>query len=816
MKGKMINKSKKGAALLLLLVILVSAISGCGKEAAENGNNAPGAANNTNSMDSIGDNNGDGKENDSDKAADNAKDTQGHDAKQQTEPTAMGRYVETVTDLSKRLSGFRNRLFRLADGTLIITDALNPFLASKDNGLTWEEDKRDWRTRFLEEERSVMDIAIGADNTVAAIYSDRDGDGEYTEKLLIVEPDGTEIPVEMPMLSDKNHPGKVAITDNGRIFVSITGNDELYEVKKDGSCDLFLTIQEGMPGFLQFQGNLLVIDGSAYDNPIFYDIEKREYIEDEILADFSKEEYDGGNKFNYDDGYEMYLFPGEEDILYIAGELGLHRHVIGGSAIEQVIDGSLCTFGNPAHRVQSVLMLDNNEFLAIFTGKRLVRFVYDPDMPTVPNERLKVYSLKENSTIQQAISLYQTKNPEVFLEYEIGMEQGSSVTREDAIKNLNTKIMAGEGPDVIILDNLPIDSFIEKGLLMDLVPLLGGLSGEEELFGNIVDAMKMDGSVYAMPCEIAIPVILGKEEYISKMKDLEGIADMIEQLREENPEKNLINLCSEKGVMRFFSMACVPSWIKNDSEMDEKAVTEFLVQTKRIYDAQIEGLPQKWIDSYTRLNESWLKEFGETREDSVYLRSGVNAMEYACDYSQLLLGTINGFWSYSEMISVNRVAGFEDDIWSVMNGQSGNVFCAETLLGINAASPYTEQAQDFVKLCLGKENQVNLFSGFAVNKAALAECGVADPSMVGEDGVYGSMSSSSKDGTRMDFVSYWPSEEQNRQLQECIESLNTPYIENLMIENAVYEAGIEYMNGRMSLEEAMERIRKKVTLYMAE
>ena len=48
------------------------------------------------------------------------------------------------------------------------------------------------------------------------------------------------------------------------------------------------------------------------------------------------------------------------------------------------------------------------------------------------------------------------------MEYETGMGDGDSVTREDALKKLNTRIMAGEGPDVIVLDDMPVDSYIEK------------------------------------------------------------------------------------------------------------------------------------------------------------------------------------------------------------------------------------------------------------------------------------------------------------------------------------------------------------------
>lgn len=795
------KKMNRWISALLLCAMLVTALSGCGNSAAESVDNT----NNTNAGSAVESTQG-GTENN----------VNGQGGANESEPVAMGRYVEDVTDLSDRVSGFRSGLFRLADGTLIITDSSMPFLVSKDNGETWEEEKSEWWSRLNADDHHIMSSAIGADHTTVVIYSDSDEGGEWTQSCLLIKPDGTEIPVKSSAGAEQLYPVAAVVAENGRAFISVLGNDNLYEIKEDGSCEVFLTVQNGGPQLMQFQGNLLIMDGSTYNAPLLYDIEKGEYVEDEALESFVKEDYKGGNKFNIDNGYEMFFFPGEENILYIAGEKGLHRHVIGGSAIEQVIDGNLSTFGNPAQRILSVVLLENNEFLALFDDSRLIRYTYDPDMPTVPNESLKVYSLKENSTIQQAISLYQTVNPEVFVQYEVGMGQDSAVTREDALKSLNTKIMAGEGPDVLILDGMPIASYIEKGLLADMTSMLTGLGGEEELFGNIVNAMKMDNGIYAMPCEIEIPVISAKEKYLSGMKDLEGIADTIETLRKENPEKNLISICSEKGVLRFFGMVCVPAWTDAEGSLNKEAVTEFLAQSKRIYDAQMDGLPDKITDSYKRGNENWIQYAGETREDSIYFRSGINSMEYVGSYEQMTKGTVSGLWSYCDLISANRVAGFEDCEWTVMNGQSSNVFCAETLLGINAASPHTAQAEDFIKLCLGRENQISLFSGLPVNKAALAEICIANPADIGENGEYGYMGSSNEDGEYLEYVSYWPDESQVERLRKCIESADTAYIEDAVIESVVYEEGVIYLQGRESLEEAVDNIYKKVAIYMAE
>ena len=90
-----------------------------------------------------------------------------------------------------------------------------------------------------------------------------------------------------------------------------------------------------------------------------------------------------------------------------------------------------------------MVILDNSEFLALFQEGQLVHYIFDPDIPTVPNEKLTVYGLYDNEIIRQAITLFQTYNPEVYVEYIYGVSGDDSVTKEDALKSLNTKIMAG-------------------------------------------------------------------------------------------------------------------------------------------------------------------------------------------------------------------------------------------------------------------------------------------------------------------------------------------------------------------------------------
>lgn len=765
--------------------------------------------------------------------------------------SAMGRYVEEVTDLSDQISGRGNGLYQLSDGNLLISDKSGEFMKTGDGGDAWMKDTKEWWSEMLEDGVYVMSMAVGPDNTVALIRQvDADdtskdeaaaGDADTSEtemldkeedslddpssfqlnpQILIIKPDNTEIPVEIQITESEAYLYQIYIADNGRIFASTMGGSDLYEIKEDGSGEPFLALDGGRPEQIRFRGNLMLIDGHGYEGPVLYDMEKEEYIEDEVLTEFVSTNYgDRNNSYDTGDIYELYYFFGGDDILYLAGEKGLYRHVIGGSVMEQIIDGELCSLGNPSYRLQGMLPLENNEFLALFEGAKMIHYVYDPDIPTKPSEKITLYALEDNETIRQAINLYQVRNPEVYIEFELGMDKNSSITKEDAIKSLNTKIMAGEGPDVLLLDNMPLDSYIEKGLLLDLSPLLDEVGQKEPLFSNITEAVKKDGKVYAMPCEVRIPVMLADKKYLSGVQDIEDVADMVEALRADNPGKDLLGFCSEKGIMRLFSMACVPAWITDNGELDRDAVAQFLKQTKRIYDAQMDGIPESVVENYEAMNEYYAQYVGAASyDDTDDIRTGTDAMSYLGGLTQMVNGVFSVFDSfngYNMFTSIQRVEGFENTGWMTMKGQCDNVFWAETLLGISTASNNSALAEDFVKSCFGKENQTSLYYGLPVNIAAFEKY-ITPEDLVDEDGVCGSYIVSNDEGLYVHLEVYWPDDALLAEFRKCMEEVETPYFKNDLVEYAVYEEGIAYLQGTKSLDEAVEGIEKKISLYLSE
>lgn len=802
------RRGKRFLAICLLTVIVTGSVSGCG-----GGNVA--------SNDGVGTISSD---NGADQAVQN-----GQDGQPWAEGTPMGRYVEETVQLPDgvSLSVSGTSLHKLEDGSLILVDAGSSMLASKNNGKDWRESQKGWFKRIKEHKDYIMSADIGKNGATAVVWEEAMSDEELEKaeeamrhsmitldpELLVVRPDGTEMTAKVELTEEDVWMTSAYVSDTGRIFACGFGSN-IYEVKEDGSSELFLSVDDGHPDLIQVHDNMMFMDGTGYDSLLIYDMDAKEYVEDEVLADFIQENYSsrGGYAGEY---WDMFFMPDDDGVIYIAGKKGLYRHVLGGSVMEQVIDGSLSTFGNPSYSVVDMEMLDDNGFLVLFSGGKLVRFIYNPDIPTVPVGKVKVYSLQENATVRQTLSQYQTANPTMYVEYEVGMGDGSSVTREDALKSLNTRIMAGEGPDVLILDNMPVDSYIEKGMLKDISPLLEEMNGEDGLFMNMVDAFRRDGHIYEVPCEVQMPFILGKSQDVAQMENLKEIADTMEKVQSDNPGSNLIEIVTEKGVMRMFSMVSAPAWMTEQGGVNTEAVTEFLMQTKRIYDAQMEGVSEKDIEAWQDSSDYYMEVMGVPIEDTDYIRMYTGEAYFMGGLRKFAMGSLLDEMEYAKQISIVTSEGFEDCEIKSMKGQCDDVFWARTLMGINAASENAALAEDFLRTALSTENQMNVQGGMAINKAALY-AGFEQRKQQSNDNIYGVNTWSNADGLYVYLEIRVPEDEEVEALVGWMESAETAYVEDDTFEEVVYEEGIHYMQGTKSLTEAVEMIEKKLAIYLAE
>lgn len=743
------------------------------------------------------------------------------DADEDAQSSAMGRYIGT-TVLEADDTQDEAFVTKMNDGTLTLYRSnslvyalldeydIDGMYTSDDNGSTWMPvDMKEKYKALAEEDISwISDSKISSDGTIAVGYALDGDDGLENVQYMLVYPDGSTKKIESKLTADDKWIKHFCFNENGRLFASTLGA-RVYEINtQDGSMTQVLASDDFI-NQISCHGDILMI--TTGDKIALYDTKSKSYIEDTVWDDFIKKNI--GDLFDsWDRGHVAVSFM-DDDAVYVACSKGLYRHIIGGSAIEQIIDGNSTQLADPSHLITDAVMVDNQEFIVNFTDNRTVKFAYDASVPTVPSDRLTIYSLKENDTVKQAIAAYQTENPDVYVEYKIGMD-GDAVTRDDALKNLSTELLSGEGPDVLVLDDMSADTYINQGILSDMSEMVSEIDAADGLFMNLVEPLYVGESLYMVPAEFTLPAVAGDKDVLKSAEGIGDIADFIEEIRNIKPEGNLLSIAWASGILKKFMHICEPSWTDESGNIDEDGIKNFLEQTKRIYEAQMSGLSQKEIDTYNRWNDSD-REDGEKQEDSKYFHS-ISVMVSDDGKASCTFGELDSMLSYADLITLPRNSGMENITLMPISGDEGSIYVPKTMLGINAAAKNSQNAQDFVKTMLSQDVQDSLHNGYPLNRKSFDDIFVVDPKLVADDGGFMYYSSVDEDGNESSRVTYVPTDEQKMLLKGWIERADVPYISDKVLEDAVIAEGEKYLDGEQSVDDAVKAIMDKVMIYVAE
>lgn len=805
--GRENRNGKKILVVCLILVMLAGTFAGCGNGAAPSAGE-PGTA----AKDRAGAQDGAGEAGGK-KQADGAGGADG--------PVAMGRYVETEVDISENASRSLG-IAELADGRLVILDDGAGQLVSADGGENWEVKPIPGidNMKKFSKENYIHSMAAAPDGTVAVVYS-KEGQyeelGTFNPSLHVAKPDGTVQTLdELPVSADDSYVYNVYYSSEGELFATVIGTGALYQVDvENGTLKKVLTM-EWRPDLVQIQEDHIFFLTSG-EGILIYDRKAEKWVEDDVLADFMDENYKG--QYFTGGGYTAYMTPGEDGALYIAGKGGLYRHVIGGSAMELVIDGALTSFSNPSMSMQAFTAYGENAFAVLFSGK-VALYRYDPDMPTVPENMITVYSLKEQDVVRQAVAQFQTENPDIFVRYEVGLSGTDAKAREDAVKKLNTELMAGKGPDVIILDGLPVNSYEAKGILKDLKPHIDSLTGDAALLPNIVEAFNHGGSVYTMPATFSVPMVIGRKDVIEGITDYASLADAVDQVKAEKPGAKVCSYFSAEAAVRWLLPVAAPAFMEESGNINKEALSQYLSLTERMYKTSLEG-----ISDFAKESLGWQKENYEAESYAYthFNEVGNDFDGFMLQDMELNMGMLMNLYAYQGGVSLRYKEGFEDVEMRSFDGMCAGAFEPSVLVGISAASANQEQAERFFDIIMGTEVQSLLWDGFVVNQTAL-KAQLSPQWRVFKNADYdvdygdvtNSIMSSYGDGLSLEIEIHMPTKEEFQTLYDLCCQVKTPYVADPVVESAVVEAGGQYLAGHKTLEEAVEAIVAKVEIYMAE
>lgn len=496
------------------------------------------------------------------------------------------------------------------------------------------------------------------------------------------------------------------------------------------------------------------------------------------------------------------LFAGgkEEGEIFFCTSKGLYRHMKDGDVSELVVDGSLTSLGSPDMGLVSLEATEDGEFYLLGVDSqsdKLLHYTYSKDTATVPGTEVKAWSLYENSELRQNISQYQKENPDVYVDLEVAVTEENGVTTSDALKNLSTEIMAGNGPDMMLLDGLPVESYVEKGMLEDLADVA---NGGEDLFTNISAGLEQDGKICGIPLRFALPIVEADTGSLDKIQDLQSLADTAEELKGTDPDKYIYSPYYDGAMLASLLYdACAAAWVREDGSIDSALLREFYTQLARIWD------PEKHIDmevEYAQIAES-----GSYRGYVGSLGGGV--LQMYCDKFLLNFGAL---WSVSEFSELATTMTDKEGIgYKPLTGQAADVFVPKMIAGINSRSAAKEEAKKFVQFLLTEEAQIaDQAGGLPVSEKALrAQIGRIEGSTIGSG-------MANDPDSYVEMTIKKPSPEAADQFIACIQQADTPALTNEIIRDAVLSQARECLDGKITPEAAAQAVTDKVDLYLAE
>lgn len=496
----------------------------------------------------------------------------------------------------------------------------------------------------------------------------------------------------------------------------------------------------------------------------------------------------------------------EESVNYVNSN-GIYRYTLGETLVEQLVNGSLNSISSPEYSFNKIVATDDNSYLLLVTDDsgtyKLLKYAYSAEADATPSTEIKAYSLYDNANIRQAITSYQKANPDVYVSLEIGVADDSGVTANDALKTLNTNIMAGKGPDILILDGMPIDSYIEKGLLSDISDVLQEVSDTDGVFENIANIYQSNDKTYAIPTKFTIPVIVGDKETLDAANDLTALANAAAALREENPDKSgILNFTDASELLDALYPSSSFTWLKEDGTLDEAGLKEFLEQAKKIYDTYI---PKQ-------SDENTLRSVGISS-------SGGNISSIVDEVTSMLMESNSiGLFNITSIDDLSMIISLanslENSTYDFLKGQSDSVFIPTATVGISAKSENVDAAKAFVKTLLSEEIQKSTVAeGLPINKKAFDELCINSAET--ESDSNGSISIQSEMGS-VNLNITWPTDEQITEFKEKIEALTQASNTNVTICEVVLDEALRCLEGDVSVDEATSNIMTKINLYLSE
>lgn len=360
----------------------------------------------------------------------------------------------------------------------------------------------------------------------------------------------------------------------------------------------------------------------------------------------------------------------------------------------------------------------------------------------------------------------------------------SQADMEKYVQTVTTQVIFGKASDLIAMDNLPQDKFVEKNMLVNLYDLMKNdpKFDKSRYYENILKSSQNGDGLYAMPFSFYLDGLLaGKPSMLKKagvtIDDNSWTWDQFKDIAKKMQEQEgsdfvaLINIFHGQLLHEYIE-AYYTELVKDGSaHFDSDLFRSMMRQIKSMYD------------------------------------EGVLKAEFSYDYSKALFSQF-GLYSPNSSLTDMLHPDTQYFLSPTLDGQShGTSFRTAFTLGLNSKSEVQPEAWEFMKFLLSEETQSSPdLQGYPMDKSVV-EKKIQDEKQKIERGEV-ELKGGVPDAKTVD--------EHILTLKKLLDSAGMKKSSDMKVVSIAMEEFESYMSGQKSEDDVSKLIQNRVTTYLNE
>jgi ABC-type glycerol-3-phosphate transport system substrate-binding protein len=711
-----------------------------------------------------------------------------------TESNIKGSYVETKIELPKLEEN--NRVIKMEQSEkglpiLYISEEENKKVSvnsyTMQEGGEWKKDSPAWlqdiplqdKDKFKEPKITMLNLFTDSQENQYLYYEETEDD--IGMSYLCMTTDGKER--TYLTFDDWNKPEKengktyyerpmdIEVLKNGDVMACYETEIVIYDAKSQETKDSLTGDSYSFSSIVSTDKNVFIaeVDYMAGDVTGVTSLETADYF-----GDKKEYKYDGNEQ-----GYEAKLSINKDGDLILLDRGGIQVLKTGTSLWNTVVIGDGNTMSVPSAFATDMYQTKEENYYVLYDkgeyGYCLAKYQYDKDAP-LPNKKIIIYTLRKNQIILEAAKKFNQEHQDVTISVRQGMSISETRPARDFIKTLNTELLSGNGPDVIVTDGLPVDAYINKSVFLDIKDIVQPMIDSGEVLDKVMESYDTNGKMYTVATRIKPLIMVGSSDVVDIANSFDGLVEASKQTW----DISLLGEYMPEVIISDYMPAELNTIIeKKDGKkvINKTKLKDFLVKAQTLYN-NIDG-----VEEYSK------KYYGN--------------LLYLPDTMKIKLVQVTAFTDIQEITAALNY------VESGTIASYSNAYMGVGEVGINSSTKYPEICKEFIQFLFSEKIQaLRIPDGISVNNKVL------DEFIDKEDGGEVNIMGGPEIYENMEIP--WLSKKDREKIVETCRIVNNRVINDKIVMEVVQKQFAEAILNETSMEDCADKIANDLNLYFSE